>query len=93
MTGMNLFADRCARCHGIDGQGSVRMAKKLRIDPILLNLTREKIVQKSPEILRQSITDGHGKMPQHKHELNAMQIEALIQYIQFLQKTYAQAKK
>jgi len=91
--GQKLFSTHCLRCHGINAKGSMEAAKSLKMDPSRLDLTKEAVVQKSTQYLKQRIADGHGKMPQHRQMLTRNQIQALAQYIQSLQKAYVHRVK
>ena len=93
LSGPKLFQANCLRCHGIDARGSLDAAKSLRVDPIRLDLTRESVVQKSTQYLKQRIADGHGKMPQHRQKLTLSEIRSLVQYIQSLQKAIVRLDK
>jgi cytochrome c oxidase cbb3-type subunit III len=70
--GKELFATRCASCHGVNAKGG--------IGP---DLTRKqyKYGRTAPEVTT-TIGDGRpGGMPPFKNELSTSQIEALVQYV------------
>jgi mono/diheme cytochrome c family protein len=88
MVGQELYRSRCASCHGPDGKGSLKMAKTLKADPIRMDLTRDRVVQRSDEDLQRFIASGHGRMPKQP-SLTSVQIQSLIRYLRTLQKAYA----
>lgn len=86
--GQRLYEARCLRCHGYNGKGSLETAKTLKVDPIKLDLTRQEIVLKSRKTLESYIAGGHGRMPGQKYKLTQKQIQAILQYVQTLQKAF-----
>ena len=75
-----LYKSKCAMCHGPDGTGNA-MGQKLGVKSY-----------KSPDIQKQSnadlkntITNGKGKMPSYK-SLTPEQIDGLVKYIRELGK-------
>ena len=90
--GQKLFEMRCARCHGRDAKGSMEMAMTLKLDPVLLDLTRNQVVQKPLADLVKLIASGHGKMPKQKAWLTDAQIWEVAKYLQSLQRAYASGK-
>jgi cytochrome c6 len=78
----DLFASKCAICHGADGSAQTTMAKNLKIRDF-----------HSPEVQKQSdadlttvITKGKGKMPAFESKLTGEQITQLLGYIRELGK-------
>lgn len=72
--GKQLFADNCAACHQVGGQGVVGHFPNLTDDDWLYGGTFEKI--------QQTITNGrHGYMPTFGEVLNAQQIDQLANYV------------
>jgi len=69
----DLFATRCASCHGKDGKGSPIGQKMGAPD-----LTK---VKASPAELEKTITDGKGKMAAYKGKLTPEQIKGLAMYV------------
>ncbi len=88
-SGQKLFQANCLRCHGYNAQGSLSAAKTLKVDPSLLDLTREAVARKALPYLERRIADGHGKMPQHRQRFSPSEIRSLAQYVLSLQKAYA----
>ena len=75
-----LFKSKCVMCHGPDGRGNA-MGQKLSVKSY-----------KSPEIQKQSdadlkntITNGKGKMPSYK-SLTPEQVDGLVKYVRELGK-------
>ena len=78
----DLFASKCAMCHGPDGSAQTTMGKNLKIRDF-----------HSPEVQKQSdadlttvITKGKGKMPAFESKLTGEQITQLVGYIRELGK-------
>jgi mono/diheme cytochrome c family protein len=86
--GRALFEARCITCHGRDAKGSVEAAKRLKVDPIKVDLTKEQVTRKSAASLRKLVAGGHGKMPR-QDSLSPAQIRSLVKYLQSLQRSYA----
>ena len=87
--GQKAFEARCAACHGIDAKGSPSMAKTLKVDPLVLDLTRLGITQKSTRELRDAVSNGHYKMPKQRQTLTPQQINSVVQYLRSLQTSVA----
>jgi cytochrome c6 len=80
--GKNVFASKCAICHGPDGKGNTPIGKSLKIADL-----RSEAVEKMPDAdLKNVITNGKNKMPAFKGKLTDAQIDQVISYIRGLQK-------
>ena len=90
--GQKVFDARCAVCHGIDAKGSPSMAKTLKVDPLVLDLTRPGILHKSTGELKDAVANGHYKMPKHRETLTPQQIKSVVQYLRSLQTSVASNK-
>ncbi len=80
--GADLFAGKCAACHGKAGDAESAMAKKMNIKP----LSSPEVQKKSDTDLTKVITKGEGKMPAYEGKLSADQIKSLVAYIRTLKK-------
>lgn len=74
-----LWTKRCASCHGADGAGKAAAAKKLKLDPVTLDLGRASATGLTRDALAAIITSGKEKMPAFKKKLTAAQIDALAE--------------
>jgi len=73
----DLFASKCAMCHGPDGSAQTTMAKNLKIRDF-----HSADVQKQSDVdLKTVIAKGKGKMPAFDGKLPGGQIDQLVSYI------------
>lgn len=74
-----LFAQRCTRCHAIDGSGQTVIGDMLDVP----DLTDEKWWNDdiSDERLTESIADGKNEMPPFGKKLTKQEIAALVAYV------------
>jgi len=73
-----LYGEHCARCHGSDGRGDVRISA---LSP-KVNLSRSALVAqraRGPIYLR--ITQGYGSMPAFSHKLERGDVDLLVDYV------------
>ena len=75
-----LFKSKCAMCHGPDGTGS-DTGKKMGVT----SYKSPEIQKESDAGLKNSITNGKGKMPAYK-SLTPEQVDALVKYVRQLGK-------
>ncbi|HZL68349.1 MAG TPA: c-type cytochrome [Candidatus Limnocylindrales bacterium] len=75
-----LFKSKCAMCHGPDGTGSA-MGQKLGVK----SYKSPDIQKQSDADLKNSITNGKGKMPAYK-TLTPEQVGGLVKYVRELGK-------
>src|ERR1039457_3737548 len=75
-----LFKSKCAMCHGPDGTGSTR-GQKLGVK----SYKSPDIKKQSDADLKNSITNGKGKMPAYK-SLTPEQVDGLEKYVRELDK-------
>lgn len=69
-----IFAKRCAACHGKDGKGDTPMAKKLGAKDISALKESEADIQKT-------IETGKGKMPAFKGKISDAELAAVSKYV------------
>jgi len=73
----DLFASKCAACHGPDGSAQTTMARNLKIRDF-----HSLEVQKQTDAdLKTVITKGKEKMPAFESKLTGEQIDQLVGYI------------
>ncbi len=82
-TGPDLFAAKCASCHGKDGSGNTPMGKNLKLKDL-----GSADVQKMPDSdLKNVIDKGKPpKMPAYGSKLSSTQIDDLVKFIRSLKK-------
>ena len=82
-TGPDLFATKCATCHGKDGSGNTTMGKNLKIR----DLSSADVQKQSDKELKDIVTKGKPpKMPAYGGKLNDAQINDLVKFIRSLKK-------
>ena len=81
--GRAVYADRCVRCHGADGQGRTRMAES--VEPPDLS---DPVWQRGRSNARMvaSVANGRGQMPAFKKKLSRQDIAASIAYVRTLRR-------
>ncbi len=83
--GQKIFLAKCAQCHGKDGKGLPNMAKVLKVDPAMINLTQNAAVTMTDDQIAATVTNGDKKMPKFKGKLTADQIQQTIKYLRTFQ--------
>ena len=78
----DLFASKCAMCHGPDGSAQTTMAKNLKIR----DFHSADVQKQSDADLKTVITKGKGKMPAFEGKLTGEQIDQLVGYLRELGK-------
>ncbi|HEY5040258.1 MAG TPA: cytochrome c [bacterium] len=91
--GQKIFEGKCAQCHGKDAKGMPKMAKVLKVDPMLVDLTRDDAVKLSTEDKVKTVTNGKKKMPKNKGKLTDEQIQQVVKYLESLQGAGGEKKK
>ena len=82
-TAAELYAKRCASCHGKDGQaktfkGKFKHARNLADAEWQANVSDERIFN--------SIMNGKGKMPAYGKKLSEQEIDSLVSYVRTLKR-------
>ncbi len=72
-----LFASKCAMCHGPDGSAQTTMAKNLKIR----DFHSADVQKQSDADLKTVIAKGKGKMPAFEGKLTGEQIDQLVGYV------------
>jgi mono/diheme cytochrome c family protein len=77
--GKHLFDDKCATCHGKDGEGNGPAGAYLNPSPP--DFTKPGFWQQNniDQVITDAIENGHGPMP--AFNLNAREIKAIIDYL------------
>lgn len=78
----DLFASKCAMCHGPDGSAQTTMAKNLKIR----DFHSADVQKQSDADLKTVIAKGKGKMPAFDGKLTGEQIDQLVGYIRAMGK-------
>jgi mono/diheme cytochrome c family protein len=73
----DLFASKCAMCHGPDGSAQTTMGKNLKIR----DFHSPDVQKQSGTDLKTVITKGKGKMPAYDGKLTGEQIDQLVGYL------------
>ena len=73
----DLFASKCAMCHGPDGSAQTTMGKNLKIR----DFHSADVQKQSDTDLKTVITKGKGKMPAFEGKLTGEQIDQLVGYL------------
>ena len=81
-SGADLFAAKCAACHGKAGDAESPMAKKFAVKP----LGSADVQKESDADLTKIITKGKDKMPAYEGKVSPDDIKSLVGYIRTLKK-------
>ena len=81
--GKDLFAKKCASCHGAAGEGKESIAKMFQVE--MKPLTSKDIQAKSDSDLKKVILEGSGKMKPVK-DLDAKNADDIVAYLRILGK-------
>jgi mono/diheme cytochrome c family protein len=79
--GKKAYAEKCASCHGANGEGKDTIAKVMKIE--FKHLGSKEVQAKSDADLKKIITEGTGKMKPVK-DVNAKMADDLVAYIRTL---------
>ncbi len=84
--GKETFDKSCKTCHGADGKGSAAMATGMKIDPLLLDLTKAATKGKPDADLVKVVTEGKAgtSMMGFGKKLDAAQIQEVVTFIKGL---------
>ena len=89
--GKKIFEAKCAQCHGKDAKGDPKMVKVLKIEPVLVDLTRSDAVKFTDEKIITTVTHGNKKMPKYVGKLTTEEIQSVVKYLRILQSASAGA--
>lgn len=81
--GRAVYADRCARCHGSDGQGRTRMGEM--VEPPDLSDPAWQRGRTDAQMIA-SVANGRGPMPAFRKKLSRQDIAASIAYVRTLRR-------
>jgi cbb3-type cytochrome c oxidase subunit III len=81
--GRAIYAERCARCHGADGQGRTRLGETVE-PPDLSDPAWQR--GRSDARMIASVSNGRGQMPAFKKKLSRQDIAASIAYVRTLKR-------
>ena len=91
MSGKELYAKKCASCHGKEGEGVAKMATMLKTK--IADLRGRKITPDTLTAWKKMTTDGKGKMPAFKTKMSGAEIDSSLAYMQLLAKASAKEAK
>ena len=75
--GQELFTQKCFQCHSVQ-------ERQVKLGPSLYRETKAPNAKKTPAEVRETITNGKGKMPSFKEKLTKQEIDELVAYIHSL---------
>jgi mono/diheme cytochrome c family protein len=81
--GREVYTERCARCHGADGQGRTRMGETVEA-PDLSDPDWQR--QRSDARMVAAVANGRGSMPPFKRKLSRQDIAASVAYVRTLRR-------
>jgi mono/diheme cytochrome c family protein len=81
--GRAVYADRCARCHGADGQGRTRLGETLD-PPDFSDPAWQRSRSRNNTRMIASVSEGLGSMPAFKKKLSRQDIAAAVAYVRTL---------
>lgn len=76
-----IYMDKCAVCHGNDGQGKTAKGKKLKVKSV-----NETIGTEDVAAMIKMVNEGKGDMNSFKKQLTADQIKSVVDYYRGLAK-------
>ena len=80
VNGKKVYADKCARCHGVSGKGDGPMAETLEKKPIDYT-DKTKMGGFTDAQLKQVVLDGKQPMPGYKGKMSDKELEDVVAYI------------
>lgn len=75
--GKQVYAKKCASCHGADGKGNAKMASMLKVT--IPDLTAAAAAKPEAEV-RKAVVEGKKPMPSFGKSLSKDEIDAVVQY-------------
>lgn len=81
--GRAVYAERCARCHGSDGQGRTRMGESVE-SPDLSDPAWQR--GRTDARMITSVANGRGQMPAFRKKLTRQDIAASVAYVRTLRR-------
>lgn len=80
--GEATYKAKCVMCHGADGVGATPAGKAMGVK----DLATPEIQSKTDAQLIEVVTNGKGKMPAYKAQLNETQIAEVVKYLRTFKK-------
>lgn len=78
--GGEIFAAKCKKCHGDNGEGSEKALEKLCKGYKLEELRIDRIKDKTDDEVRKIIAEGKEKMPAYAEKLTAEEIDEVLAF-------------
>jgi cytochrome c6 len=91
-SGQKLYETKCTQCHGKDAKGVAKMAKVLKVELTVVDLTQGAAVTIATADKIKIVTTGQKKMPKFKGKLTDEQIQDVVKYLESLQAAGAEKK-
>ena len=82
-SGKEVFAKKCASCHGAAGEGNEKIAQLMKVE--IKNLGAKEIQSKSDAELKKIVAEGSGKMKPPK-DITDKSIDDVVAYLRTLAK-------
>src|SRR3989338_1254488 len=82
--GKDLYAAKCASCHGKDAKGNPGMAKLFKLDLAVIDLTDKDTLAKKDEDLTAVVLKGRDKMPKFEGKLKDAEVADVVAYVKGL---------
>ncbi len=82
--GAAIYAEKCKKCHGEQGEGNPKALEKLCKGLELDQLKLDPIATKSDEEVRKITLEGKDKMPAYADKLTAEEIDAVVAHMRTL---------
>lgn len=81
--GKDVYAKKCAKCHGDDGKGDTKMGKKLKIEDLTAKVGTLSDADLAKAVTEGVIIDGKKKMKPVKG-LSEEEVSAVVKYMKTL---------
>ena len=79
--GKEVYAKKCASCHGAEGEGNEKIAQLMKVE--IKNLGAKEIQAKSDAELKKAVMEGVGKMKPPK-DVTAKNVDDVLAYLRTL---------
>jgi len=90
-SGKDLYAKKCASCHGKQGEGMAKMATMLKTK--IADIRGRAVTADTLAAWKKITADGKGKMPAFKTKMSVAEIDSSLAYMRLLAKVSPAAAK
>lgn len=80
--GKTVYAAKCAKCHGENGNGDTKLGKSLK----LKDLASAEVQKMTEKEMVELTTKGKNKMPAYEKKLSAQEIADVVAYVRTLKR-------